>query len=192
MTELPSTKPQASVVIKTSRLRLRSYRDDDLTDIVVLAGNWQVARWLSHLPHPYSEVDGREWIARVKQQHEAGRPRSFAIALKESDRLIGGAGIDGTTISGGDAEELGYWIGEPYWGRGYGREAVAAIIDYGFRVLGLQTIEAYTDPSNAPSQKVLLACGLQKAGEIELVKPTRHGALRAPLFGASQQNRPIS
>jgi RimJ/RimL family protein N-acetyltransferase len=49
----------------------------------------------------------------------------------------------------------------------------AAIIDYGFRILSLETIRAYTDPSNAASQKVLLHCGLKNVGEIELSKPTR-------------------
>jgi RimJ/RimL family protein N-acetyltransferase len=77
-------------------------------------------------------------------------------------------------------------LGQPYWGNGYGREAVAAVIDYGFHTLGLETIRAYTDPSNAASQRVLLHCGLQNAGEIELIKPTRHGALRAPLFRISR------
>jgi hypothetical protein len=100
-------------------------------------------------------------IARVRQKHEAGRPRAFAVALKESDQLIGG-GIDGINIGGSDAAELGYWLGEPYWGRGYGREAAAAIIEYGFEVLGLETIQAISDPSNAASQKVLLACGLKR------------------------------
>ena len=84
---------------------------------------------------------------------------------------------------------LGYWLGQPYWGNGYGREAVAAIIDYGFRTLGIETIRAYTDPSNAASQKVLLHCGLIRVGEIELSKPTRHGARRAPLFRISRPGR---
>jgi RimJ/RimL family protein N-acetyltransferase len=76
--------------------------------------------------------------------------------------------------------------GQPYWGKGYGREAVAAVIDYGFRTLGIRTIRAYTDPSNTASQKVLLHCGLVNVGEVELTKPTRHGARRAPLFRISQ------
>jgi RimJ/RimL family protein N-acetyltransferase len=77
-------------------------------------------------------------------------------------------------------------LGQPYWGNGYGREAVAAVIDYGFRTLGIETIRAYTEPRNAASQKVLLHCGLKNVGEIELIKPTRHGAQRAPLFRISQ------
>jgi RimJ/RimL family protein N-acetyltransferase len=70
----------------------------------------------------------------------------------------------------------------------YGREAIAAIIDYGYRTLGIETIRAYTDPSNAPSQRVLLHCGLKNAGEIELTKPTRHGARSAPLFRITRED----
>ena len=117
-----------------------------------------------------------------------GRPRGFAIALKETDRLIGGVGLDGSTGDGSEEPALGYWVGQPYWGNGYGREAIAAIIDYGFRTLGIQTIRAYTDPSNARSQKVLEHCGLKNVGEIELTEPTRHGAQRAPLFRISRED----
>ena len=95
---LPATTP---TVIETARLRLRAYRDDEHADLVAMAGNWEVARWLSHLPHPYSDEDGRAWIAHVRQEHATGRPRSFAIALKDTDRLIGGGGIDGDTGDGG-------------------------------------------------------------------------------------------
>jgi [ribosomal protein S5]-alanine N-acetyltransferase len=111
---------------------------------------------------------------------QPGQPRRFAIALKETGRLTGGAGLDGST--GDDSEEpaLGYWLGQPHWRNGYAREAVAAIIDYGLRNLGMATIRAYTDPSKLASQKVLLHCGLKPVGQIELTKPTRHGAQRAP------------
>jgi 8-oxo-dGTP diphosphatase len=172
--------------IETSRLRLRPLRDDDLADLVILIDDWEVARWVASLPHPYTEADGREWIALVRRDHATGRPRRFAIASKETDRLIGGVGLDGSAGDDADEPSLGYWLGRPYWGNGYGREAVAAIIDYGFRTLGLETIRAYTDPSNAASQKVLLHCGLKNVGDIELLKPTRHGERRAPLFRISR------
>ena len=175
------------VVIETERLRIRSLRDDDLPDLFALIGNWEVVRWVSSVPHPYTEADGREWIARVQQDHATGHPRRFAIALKETDRLIGGVGLDGSTGDESEEPSLGYWFGQPYWGNGYGREAVAAVIDYGFRTLGIVTIRAYTDPRNAASQKVLLHCGLKNVGEIKLSEPIRHGAQRAPLFRISQQ-----
>jgi ribosomal-protein-alanine N-acetyltransferase len=179
-------RDQSGVVIGTARLRIRSYRDADLADLVALAGNWEIARWVGTIPHPYTEADGRDWIARVQENHATGRPRRFAIALKETDRLIGGVGLDGTTGDGSEEPALGYWVGQPYWGNGYAREAAAAVIDYGFQTLGLETIRAYTDPGNAASQKVLLHCGLRKVGEIELLKPTHHGERRAPLFRISR------
>ncbi len=175
------------MVIETERLRIRSLRDDDISDLVALIGNYEIARWVSSVPHPYTEADGREWIARVQQDHATGHPRRFAIALKETDRLIGGVGIDGSTGDGSEEPALGYWLGQPHWGYGYAREAVAAITDYGLRILGMETIRAYTDPSNMASQKVLLRCGLKNVGEIELSRPTRHGAKRAPLFRIAQQ-----
>jgi RimJ/RimL family protein N-acetyltransferase len=108
---------------------MRAHRDGDLGDLVALAGNWEIARWTSSIPHPYSEIDGREWIARVQENHATGQPRRFAIALKETDRLIGGVGLDGSTGDGGDEPALGYWLGQPYWGNGHAREAAAAVID---------------------------------------------------------------
>jgi len=179
----------SGVVIETARLRIRSLCEDDLAELVALIGNWEVACWVSSVPYPYSETDGREWIASVRRDHAIGRPRRFAIALKETDRIIGGVGLDGDPGTETAEPALGYWLGQPYWGNGYGREAVAAIIDYGFRTLGIETIRAYTDPSNAASQKVLLHCGLIRVGEIELSKPTRHGARRAPLFRISRPGR---
>jgi [ribosomal protein S5]-alanine N-acetyltransferase len=47
------------VIIETTRLRIRPLRDNDLADLVRLIGNWAVARWLSFVPHPYTEADGR-------------------------------------------------------------------------------------------------------------------------------------
>jgi ribosomal-protein-alanine N-acetyltransferase len=179
-----------SVTLDTARLRLRAHRDGDLAELVTLAGVWEVASWLTKLPHPYTDDHGRDWIAHVRQAHAAGNPRKFAIALKETDRLIGGVGLDGS--SGDDSEEpsLGYWLGPPYWARGYAREAVSAVIDYGFRTLQLETIRALTDPDNTASQRVLLACGLRKIAEIDLVEPMRSGARRAPLFRITRHDHP--
>ncbi len=143
--------------METNRLRMRALRYDDLVDLVTLANNSQVARWLSTMPHPYSDADGREWIARVQQDHATGRP-PFAIALKETDRLIGGVGLDGSTGDGSEEPALGYRLGQPYWGNGYAREAVAVVIDYGLRTLGINGAAASkrSAKSNLRSRPVLV------------------------------------
>ncbi len=187
---ITETQPDglASITIETARLRLRAHRDGDLADLVSLVGVWEVAKWLSALPHPYTDAHGRDWIARVRQAHAVGHPRSFAIALKETDRLIGGAGLDGSSGNDSDEPSLGYWLGVPYQGHGYGREATAAVISYGFGALGLESIRAIAAPDNAPSQKVLMICGLKKVADVELLKPLRTGAHRAPLFRMSRHD----
>jgi hypothetical protein len=81
------------VMIETTRLRIRSLRDDDLADLVMLIDNWEVARWTASVPYPYTEADGRTWIALVQQDHATGLPRSFAVALKDTDRLIGSVAL---------------------------------------------------------------------------------------------------
>ncbi|MBV9584984.1 MAG: GNAT family N-acetyltransferase, partial [Alphaproteobacteria bacterium] len=170
-----------STVIETARLRLRPLRDADLADLVRLIGNWEVARWVANVPHPYTDANGRAWVALVREDHATGRPQRFAIASKDTDKLIGGIGLDGDRGADTDEAALGYWLGQPYWGRDYAREAAAGLLDYGFRTLGLKTVRAYTDPANTASQKVLQSCGLTYVGDIDLLKPTRNGAHRAPL-----------
>ncbi|HWB48641.1 MAG TPA: GNAT family N-acetyltransferase [Stellaceae bacterium] len=126
-------------------------------DLVTLADNREVARWVGTMPHPYTEAAGRIGSA----------PRRVVVALRNDDRLIGGIGLDGST---GDAARS--------WASAIGatntHEAAAAVVDYGFRALGHERIRAYTGPSNARSQKVLLHCGLRRVGEIALLTPTRH------------------
>ncbi len=104
---MPASAGTPGVVIETSRLRMRSLRDGDLADPVTLAGNWEVARWLATMPYPYTEADVREWIGRVQQDHATGRPRRFAVALRETDRLIGGVGLDGSPCDETDEPALG-------------------------------------------------------------------------------------
>jgi [ribosomal protein S5]-alanine N-acetyltransferase len=125
-------------------------------------------------------------IACVQENHATGQPRRFAIALQETDRLIGGVGLDGSTGDGSDEPALGYWLGQPYWGNGYAREA-----DRGRDRLRVPDPPPENDPRlYRPRQhgaaKVLLQCGLKNVGEIELLTPTHHGERRALLFRISR------
>ena len=99
------------------QLRIRSLRDDDLADLVMLIDNWEVARGTSSVPYPYTEADGRTWIVLVQQDHATGLPRSSTVALKKTDRVIGGVGLDGSAGDESEEPALGYWVGQPYWER---------------------------------------------------------------------------
>ncbi len=92
----------------------------------------------------------------------------FAIALRSTDRLIGGIGLDGTAgrLAPGEAA-LGYWLGAPFCGRGYGREAARAVIAWGFGALCLATIRAATAPDNEASIGLLETCGFDRTGTLD-------------------------
>ncbi len=170
------------MIIETARLRLRCLRTDEAPRFAALANHWEIARWLAALPHPYLLVDAQNWIREMQHRHQQPLPRSFAICLKATDEVIGGGGLDGSTADGSERPALGYWLGLDYQGQGYGQEAATAFIDYGFNKLGLTAIEAYADPDNVRSQKLLQAVGMQPDGLKLLAKPTRNGSPHAPTF----------
>jgi len=70
------------------------------------------------------------------------------------------SGLDPRT----DGAELGYWLGVPFWGRGYATEAVRAVIDYGFGALGYEVLHSGARVSNPASRRVLEKCGFQWSG----------------------------
>ena len=86
----------------------------------------------------------------------------FAITLRAGGELIGAIGID---VEPEHARaELGYWIGVPYWGRGYATEAAAALVTRAFEVLGLQRVFAYHFTTNPASGRVLQKIGMRHEG----------------------------
>lgn len=110
-------------MMTTDRLLLDKLIPEDTPRLAALGNNRQLWKNLSdRMPHPYTEEDGANFIG-----YTASKP-TFAVRLRISRTLIGVVGImqkeDIERING----ELGYWIGEPYWGKGYATEAVAAVI----------------------------------------------------------------
>jgi hypothetical protein len=66
---IPTTQTMIRIFMQ---LQIRLLGDDDLADPVMLIDNWEAARWTSSVPYPYTEADGRTWIALVQQDHTAG------------------------------------------------------------------------------------------------------------------------
>ena len=83
------------------------------------------------------------------------------LAFLADDTLIGGCGFGARE---GDAPELGYWLGAPYWGKGYATEAVRAVADYAFTEGGYEFINAGARVTNPASRRVLEKCGFQWTG----------------------------
>ena len=137
--------------IRTERLTLRAPAVTDLADLVVLANNWQVVEPTAVMPFPYSEDDGRAFLATVG---DADAPRAYAIANGE-DRLMG---VVSLKFAQGKAPELGYWLGQPHWGKGYAPEAATGLVQAA-ATAGITEINARVLQSNAASIRVLEKAG---------------------------------
>jgi RimJ/RimL family protein N-acetyltransferase len=144
-------------VLETERLVLRAPRPDDAKAIASLINDRRIAENTARIPHPYSLADAHAFLAQVNR--DPCEP-SFLITLTDGT-IIGGCGIH--VLSGGDPE-LGYWIGVPYWGRGYVTEAARVLIDHAFGALGYERLTSRARVSNPASRRVLEKCGFQWSG----------------------------
>ncbi len=132
--------------------------------LVQWADNWNVARNLrDSFPHPYTLPDAWRWIAQCNSN--PGPLLDFAIEL--SGQVVGGIGLQPQSDIFRCTIELGYWIAEPYWGRGIASEAVDAIVWYGFEMLPeITSIQARHIASNPASGRVLEKCGFRLEGRL--------------------------
>lgn len=149
-------------LIDTPRLVLRRYEPADAPRVQLLAGAKEVADTTLLIPHPYPLGAAEQWIATHTAAWQTHRALSLAITLKPTGELIGAIGL--TFAEEHHRAELGYWIGVPYWRHGFATEAAAALTDYGFRVLGLNRVQAHHFARNTASGRVLLKVGLRREG----------------------------
>ena len=149
--------------LKTARLLLRPFQLSDAPYLQRLAGAKEVAAG-TFLPHPYEDGMAEQWIADQERAHEEGTAVSFAITLVDNATFIGSIGLDIVPIH--RHARLGYWIGLPYWNRGYGTEAVKAVLAYGFGQLNLNRIYAPHFLGNDASGRVLQKAGMTYEGRM--------------------------
>lgn len=143
--------------LKTERLLLRRFRLDDASDVQKLAGNVNVSKMTLNIPYPYKPGMAEEWISSHQDNWESKACISYAIVKLDSDQLLGTMSF--VRIDGSEGE-LGYWIGQPYWGMGYCTEAARELIRFSFQNLGLEKIVAEHLISNPASGKVMEKVGM--------------------------------
>jgi RimJ/RimL family protein N-acetyltransferase len=144
-------------VLVTERLVMRPPHEDDFPDLVSLANNRKVAEMLARMPHPYGEAEARTFLALTQDSPEA----VYALTLAGNGQFIGCAGLNATERG----LELGYWIGEPYWGKGYATEAAHALVDLAFRATTVNAVHVSCRVINPASRRVIHKCGFQYAGQ---------------------------
>jgi [ribosomal protein S5]-alanine N-acetyltransferase len=144
--------------LETARLRLRPYLESDIQELLPLIGTRDVAATTLRIPHPYTEQDAKAFLVLVQ---EPGR-MWLAVSLRSNGRQIGGIGL--TVDQQHQHAELGYWLGAPYWGKGYATEAAREMLRYGFEDLRLHRIYASHFKHNPASGRVLVKLGMRHEG----------------------------
>ncbi len=134
-----------------------------------LASDARIAATTS-IPHPYPEHGARDFIAGHLAARAAGR--SYAFAIMEGEELVGVCGVRG--LEPGATPELGYWIGVPYWGKGYATFGLRMLLEFVFGNLKLPRVLARVLEGNDASRRVLEKNGFLLAGSEPNTDPLLH------------------
>lgn len=141
---------------------VRDWRDSDRDRDALLrfANNRKIWRNLKdRFPHPYTEADADAWLALSRAHRE--RP---GWALEVDSLAVGGIGlIPGEDVYARSAH-IGYWLGEPYWGRGIMTDAVRVVAGHALSRLGFRRLQAPVYEWNPASMRVLEKCGFVREG----------------------------
>jgi len=141
----------------SKRLVLRAPIRGDVPELVKLADNKSIAEKLARLPSPYTRADAVGFIEIFSQ-----RPDERPYAITQNERFIG---VVGFSYFEGGPPELGYWLGEPYWGQGLMSEAARTLIEAAHRAPGYNRIAARALADNKPSIGVLEKLGFHRTGK---------------------------
>ncbi|HVV34527.1 MAG TPA: GNAT family N-acetyltransferase [Vitreimonas sp.] len=148
------------IEIETKRLKLRRVRMSDAPRIARFCNDPGVGRMLAQTPLPYLEAAAEGWIMTLDARRSLDQDFVFAAVLP-GEGLIGVIGADQRTKG---EYEIGYWFGRPYWGLGYGTEAVGAFVAEARR-LGPLAAGHFVD--NPASGRLLNKVGFEYTGEIK-------------------------
>ena len=146
-------------MIKTERLVLRPLRASDAGLISLHVSDSRVARMTTSIPHPYPPGAAEAYIEGTLN----GRRTEKAWAIDATP--LGGEELIGVISYKPEINELGYWVGPPYWNAGYATEAVQAVVVHLFSACGLERLDATVFADNAASAAVLIKAGFRETGQ---------------------------
>jgi len=141
-----------NVELHTNNLIIKKPSEKHLNSLIKELNNWNISKWLIEVPYPYTVDDAKYWVKKTKQDEY-----SFNIFLK--NKLIGGVSL--SNLRENSKWELGYWIGEEYWGNGYAIEACENLISYFFSNTNNSIIYASHMKDNIKSKKIIINLGFK-------------------------------
>lgn len=157
-------------ILRTARLSLRTWREEDIDQFVDLNADPAVH---AYLPGPLDRQQARDFAAAQNALHARDGTCYFAATLIGSEALLGFVGIKHQAFDQPFAPcfELGWRLGSAHWGQGYATEGARACIAFGFEKLGLEEIVAFTVPENLRSRRVMERLGLRHDPAADFAHP---------------------
>jgi RimJ/RimL family protein N-acetyltransferase len=148
--------------IKAERVYLRPVVAEDADALFKIFSDPQVMRYWA--TPPLADKDAaRELVREIHEGFERRAMLKWALALRDSDALIGTTTLFNLNRENGRAE-IGYCLGREHWGNGYMNEALQALLKYSFEILDFRRLEADVDPRNISSIQTLERLGFQREG----------------------------
>jgi RimJ/RimL family protein N-acetyltransferase len=151
------------MILTGKQIALRPFDEKDIQPVARLCNNkkiWDNLRDI--LPYPYTEQHAKEFIGTCRREDP-----QLTFAIEYEGNFAGCIGLVKQTDIYKLTAEVGYWIGEPYWGLGIATQSVCLIVDYGFNQLGLIRIHSGIFDFNKASQRVLEKAGFKLEGIFE-------------------------
>jgi len=147
---------------EVSGVFLRQWKFEDAQDLAFVMNNKNVQDNLRDgIPFPYTENDAEEYI---KAALEDASDRRYAFAITYHGKAVGSIGVYRLSNVHRLTAEIGYYIGEPYWGKGIGTEAIRQIVDFTFSDTDIVRVFAEPYAHNAASCRILEKAGFQLEG----------------------------
>jgi RimJ/RimL family protein N-acetyltransferase len=154
--------PEIRDEIVTERLRMRRPQLPDVGAIARLAGDYAICSMTTRMPYPYGEGDARAFVDLVAAQNR--RAENTFVIDHADEGVVGAIGFHQPV---GKPLEMGYWIGRPYWGRGYATEAANAALIWAGGDWRRKMVVAGHFADNEASAKVLVKTGFLYTGEVQ-------------------------
>lgn len=152
------------LILETERLLLRPLELSDAQAMFAMDNNPIVHKYLWQQPTQTIE-ETIKVIENVQRQYAENKIGRYATILKETGEFIGWTGIKFVNdhVENGNTNfyDYGYRLNEPFWNKGYATEATKFWLDYGFKKMEIDKMNAYTHAENGASNRVLSKCGMK-------------------------------
>jgi RimJ/RimL family protein N-acetyltransferase len=148
--------------IETERLLLRLFNPADAEKVAAICNNYNIYKCTLSLPYPYTADYAHSWIEKNIEKFDSEEAYNFAVTDKQSGELYGFVGVSHSFEH--QNGEMGYWLGEAYWGKGFAAEAACAVIKFAFEEKNYHRVFARRFASNISSGKVMEKAGMSYEG----------------------------